>query len=65
MTETAKKHIPKPRQRPDLKPFIDSFYIATGAAQPVGEHQKRPEFNRVDDVSIGNRRVGFTRCRYD
>jgi len=51
--ETGKKHIPKPRQRPDLTPFIDSFYIATAAAQPVGEHQKRPDFNRVDDVSIG------------
>lgn len=52
--ESGQRHIPRPRQRADLRPFIDAFHVATGVAAPVGNSQSRPTFNKLDGVSLGD-----------
>lgn len=51
--ETGQKHVPRPNQRPELRPFIEGFQIATSVAEPMKGHQQRPSFNKLDGVSIG------------
>lgn len=45
---------PRPRKRPDLRPFIECFDLAIGRSQPVGEHQKTAPFNKLNDTLLGN-----------
>ncbi|MEJ8835584.1 hypothetical protein [Ramlibacter sp. AN1133] len=47
------KHLPRPRKRADLKPFIDAFDIARMRAEPKGGTQARFEPNRELGVDIG------------
>lgn len=52
--ESGQRIIPRPRQRADLRPFIDAFHIATGVAAPVGNYQSKPSFNKIDNASLGD-----------
>ena len=53
--DAGQRHVPKPKQRPDLRPYIDAFHIATGVAAPISPHQARPAFNKVEEgISIGD-----------
>lgn len=52
--ETGHRQIPRPRLRPDLRPFIDAFQIAIGVAAPVGNYQARPIFNKIDSITLGD-----------
>jgi hypothetical protein len=45
---------PRPRKRPDLRPFIECFDLAIGRSMPTGEHQKTGSFNRLYDLHLGN-----------
>ncbi|MBS1998254.1 MAG: hypothetical protein JSS86_18145 [Cyanobacteria bacterium SZAS LIN-2] len=45
---------PRPRKRPDLRPFIECFDLAIGRSMPTGEHQKTAPFNRLYDRHLGN-----------
>ena len=47
-------HIPRPRKRADLKPFIDAFDIARMRAEPKTGTQARFEPNREQSVQLGN-----------
>lgn len=49
---------PKPRKRPDLRPFIECFELAVGRTVPIGKHQKADTFNKVGDIPIGQ--FGFS-----
>lgn len=49
---------PRPRKRPDLRPFIDCYDLAIGRSLPVGEHQKTGPFNKLNDSLLGN--FGYT-----
>lgn len=46
-------HLPRPRKRADLKPFIDAFDIARMRAEPKSGTQYRFEPNREQGVQIG------------
>lgn len=52
--ENGDRLIPKPRQRADIRPFVEAFHIATGVAEPMGSHQNRSAFNKIDAASIGD-----------
>ncbi len=54
MRRAGQRIIPGPRQRADLRPFIDAFHIATGVAAPVGNYQSKPSFNKIDNASLGD-----------
>ena len=46
---------PRPRGRPDLKPFIHCFEMAIGRSQPAGKHDKAGPMNKWNnDVSPGD-----------
>lgn len=45
---------PRPRKRPDLRPFIECFDLAIGRSMSTGEHQKTAPFNRLYDLHLGN-----------
>lgn len=45
---------PRPRKRPDLRPFIECFDLAIGRSLPVGEHQKTGAFNKLNETPLGN-----------
>jgi hypothetical protein len=45
---------PRPRKRPDLRPFIECFDLAIGRSMPTGEHQKAAPFNKLYDLHLGN-----------
>lgn len=45
---------PRPRKRPDLRPFIECFDLAIGRSMPTGDHQKAAPFNRLHDLNLGN-----------
>ena len=45
---------PRPRKRPDLRPFIECFDLAIGRSLPVGEHHKTGPFNKLHDKPLGN-----------
>lgn len=45
---------PRPRKRPDLRPFIECFDLAIGRSMPTGEHQKAAPFNRLYDLHLGS-----------
>lgn len=49
---------PRPRNRPDLRPFIHCFEMAINRSSPVGEHDKVVTFNRLRGVQLGS--YGFT-----
>lgn len=46
-------HIPRPRKRADLKPFIDAFDIARMRAEPKTGTQFRFEPNREQGIQLG------------
>lgn len=50
--------VPRPKRRPDLRPFIDAFDIARSRAEPVQGQQKYQRLNSVGDVELGV--CGFT-----
>lgn len=52
--ESGQKHVPRPNQRAELRPFIEAFQIATSVAEPMKGHQQRPSFNKLDGISIGD-----------
>jgi len=41
------RHIPKPRQHPKLKKYIEAFELATGTDQSKDENSKRQEFRKT------------------
>jgi len=45
---------PRPRKRPDLRPFIECFDLAVGRSMPTGEHQKTAPLNRLHDMHLGH-----------
>lgn len=45
---------PRPRKRPDLKPFIECFDLAIGRSIPLGAHQKAGPFQRMHDKPLGD-----------
>lgn len=46
---------PRPRSRPDLKPFIHCFEMAIGRSQPAGKHDKVGAMHKWNnDASPGN-----------
>ena len=47
-------HFPQPRQRPDILPFIECYFLAVGRAEPIGPHQKAGKLNRVKGIQIGS-----------
>jgi hypothetical protein len=48
------RHIPRPRARPDLRPFIDAYDIATGTnPNCVARRETRQEFNRMYGLAVG------------
>jgi hypothetical protein len=47
------KHIPRPRKRADLKPFIDAFDIARMRAEPKSGIQARFEPYREQGIQLG------------
>ena len=49
---------PRPRKRPDLRPFIDCFDLAIGRSPAIGQNQRRGEFNKLNDKPLGN--FGYT-----
>ncbi len=44
--------VPRTR-RPDLRPFVEAFHIATKMAEPLGKSQQRMTFQRVGSTAIG------------
>lgn len=57
--ESGTTHVPRPRNRSDLRPFIDAFGIATGLSKPLGKHQEVTDWNRVDKYEIGKAAVAL------
>lgn len=55
---TGATSYPRPRARPDLRPFIDSYQIALKAAEPIKGEQKFQRLNNVGQVPLGN--CGFS-----
>lgn len=50
---------PRPRSRPDLKPFIHCFEMAIGRSMPAGKHDKTAAMNKWNgEVAPGN--FGYT-----
>jgi hypothetical protein len=49
---------PRPRKRPDLRPFIECFDLAIGRSMPVDQHHKTGAFNKLNDIPLGN--FGYT-----
>lgn len=49
---------PKPRARPDLKPFIHCFEMAIGRGTATGKHDKTDRLYRLEDRELGN--FGYT-----
>jgi hypothetical protein len=49
---------PRPRSRPDLKPFIHCFEMAVGRTTPAGKHDKADSLNRLEERELG--RYGYT-----
>jgi hypothetical protein len=49
----GKRHVPRTR-RPDLRPYVEAFHIATKMAEPLGKAQQRMSFQRVANTSIGD-----------
>lgn len=47
------RHVPRTR-RPDLRPYVEAFHIATKMAEPIGKSQQRMNFHRVGAVAIGD-----------
>jgi len=52
--ESGARLIPRPRQRPDLRPFMQAYEIASGIAEPIPPHQRRPDINRLEGIPPGN-----------
>lgn len=50
--DAGQRHVPKPRQRPDLRPYVDAFQIATGVAAPISPHQAKPTFHRLESGGL-------------
>lgn len=44
---------PRPKQRPDLLPFIECYEMAVGRAEPVGKHQTKGRLNRAAGNELG------------
>lgn len=44
---------PKPKQREDLKPFIECYSLAGGTSHTTGSHQKSNDLNRVGNLNLG------------
>lgn len=53
LTDDGKMIIPRPRKRPDLAPFIESFEIAVQRAAPVNGGQKYQSFNALEGQQLG------------
>jgi hypothetical protein len=49
---------PRPRMRPDLKPFIRCYEMAIGRSEPAGKHDKSDDLNRMGDLELG--RYGYS-----
>jgi len=46
---------PRPRNRPDLRPFIHCFEMAIGRTPPAGKHDKQGDFNRLSaKIELGS-----------
>jgi hypothetical protein len=46
--------IPRPRSRADLKPFLDTFDLASGVSNPVDtKRENRREFQRLHGLQLG------------
>jgi hypothetical protein len=45
--------VPRPRKRPDLKPFLDAFEIAIGSQPPKTGASTRKVFNQKRDLGMG------------
>lgn len=48
INENGTIHVPRPKSRPELRPFIDAFNIASGLSTPLGKHQAISDWNRVE-----------------
>ena len=48
------RHVPRPRARPDLRPFIDAYEIAIGTnPNPTAGRERRQEFRRMHGLELG------------
>jgi hypothetical protein len=45
---------PRPRKRPDLRPFIECYDLSIGRSMPVDQHHKTGPFNKLNDMPLGN-----------
>lgn len=50
---SGKRYFPQPKQRPDLRPFIECYSLALGRVEPMGPHQRRDKFNRLRTLALG------------
>jgi hypothetical protein len=46
--------LPSPRERTQLRPFIECYRLALGLGQPVERHQRVGKFNRLKGKALGS-----------
>jgi hypothetical protein len=51
--ETGKKFIPRAKRK-DLQPFVEAYQIATGVAQPIPKVQTKSNFQKMEQVNLGD-----------
>ncbi|GIW41482.1 MAG: hypothetical protein KatS3mg076_2059 [Candidatus Binatia bacterium] len=47
------KLFPRPKDRPELEPFLECYSLAVGRTSPAGSHQKSDRFRRLNGLSLG------------